>query len=112
MELATETVAPGVTKVNLVGRMDIVGAQRIDLHFNVIVGSERALIIDLSGVTFIASIGLRTLILGARTVATKRGKMVLYRPTTAVEEVLVSSGTDSVVAIVHDLETAVRAVSG
>lgn len=112
MELATETVAPGVTKVNLVGRMDIVGAQRIDLHFNVIVGSERALIIDLSGVTFIASIGLRTLILGARTVASKRGKMVLYRPTTAVEEVLVSSGTDSVVAIVHDLETAVRAVSG
>ena len=54
MELMTETVAPGVTKVNLAGRMDIAGAQSIDLHYNVLVGSERALIIDLSAVQFIA----------------------------------------------------------
>jgi stage II sporulation protein AA (anti-sigma F factor antagonist) len=112
MELVTEIVAPGVTKVNLSGRMDIAGAQSIDLHYNVLVGSERALIIDLSGVEFIASMGLRTLILGARTVASKRGRIVLYKPIPAVEEVLVSSGTDSVVSIVHDLEAALRAVSG
>ena len=112
MELVTETVAPGVTKVNLAGRMDIAGAQSIDLHYNVLVGSERALIIDLSKVEFIASMGLRTLILGARTVALKRGRIVLYRPIPAVEQVLVTSGTDSVVSIVHDLEAAVRAVSG
>jgi anti-anti-sigma factor len=111
MQLATETVAPGVTKANLKGRMDIAGAQAIDLHFNVLVGSERKLIIDLSEVDFIASMGLRTLILGARTVASKRGKIVLFQPTPAVEEVLISSGTDSVVAIVHDLDAAVRAVS-
>ena len=112
MELMTETVAPGVTKVNLAGRMDIAGAQSIDLHYNVLVGSERALIIDLSAVEFIASMGLRTLIMGARTVASKRGRIVLYRPIPAVEEVLISSGTDSVVSIVHDLDAAVRAVSG
>ena len=56
--------------------------------------------------------GLRTLIMGARTVASKRGRIVLYRPIPAVEEVLISSGTDSVVSIVHDLDAAVRAVSG
>jgi anti-anti-sigma factor len=112
MNLATEEVAPGVIKVNLSGRMDIAGAQSIDLQFNALVGSQRALIIDLFEVAFIASMGLRTLIMGARTVASKRGRIVLYRPVAEVENVLVTSGTDTVVPIVHELEAAIRSVSG
>jgi anti-anti-sigma factor len=112
MMLATEEVTPGVTKINLTGRLDIAGAQAIDLHFNALVGSQRAIIVDLAEVAFIASMGLRTLILGARTVASKRGRIVLYRPIPEVENVLVTSGTDTVVPIVHQLDDAIRAVSG
>ncbi len=111
MRLETETVAPGVTKVNLHGRMDIAGAGAIDLHFNVLTGSQRALIIDLTEVEFMASMGLRTLIVGARTVASKRGRMVLLSPRAGVEEVLVTSGTDTVIDIVRTLEEAILAVS-
>ena len=111
MNLATEEVTPGVTKINLTGRLDIAGAQAIDLHFHALVGSQRAIIIDLAGVGFIASMGLRTLILGARTVAAKQGRIVLYRPTPEVENVLMISGTDTVVPIVHELDAAIRAVS-
>lgn len=111
MKLETESVATGVMKVNLSGRLDIAGAGAIDLHFNVLTGSQRALIIDLSDVDFIASMGLRTLITGARTVASKRGRMVLLNPCTEVEEVLVTSGTDMVVAITKSLDNAIRAVS-
>lgn len=112
MRMDTEEVAPGVTKATLVGRLDIGGSQDIDRPFSAIAGSCRALIIDLSQVDFIASMGLRTLIMGARTVAQKGGRMVLLRPVPAVEAVLVSSGTDYVVPILRDLDEAIRAVSG
>ena len=61
MNLATEEVTPGVTKINLTGRLDIAGTQAIDLDFNALVDSQRAIIVDLAEVAFIASMGLRTL---------------------------------------------------
>ena len=112
MRLETEEVAPGVTKVNLTGRLDIGGSQEIDLAFNAMAGSQRALIVDLSQVDFIASLGLRLLIVGARTVQRKGGRMVLFRPPIEVEAVLISSGTDNVVPILRNLDEAIHAVSG
>lgn len=112
MRLETEEVVPGVTKVNLTGRLDIGGSQEIELAFNAFAGSQRALIIDLSQVDFIASLGLRLLIVGARTVQRKGGRMVLFRPPIEVEAVLISSGTDNVVPILRNLDEAIHAVSG
>lgn len=112
MRMVTEEVAPGVTKANLTGRLDIGGSQEIDLAFNALAGSQRALIVDLSQVDFIASLGLRLLIVGARTVQRKGGRMVLLAPPIAVEAVLISSGTDNVVPIWRQLDDAVAAVSG
>lgn len=112
MRMQVEEIAPGVSKANLVGRLDIGGSQEIDLAFNALIGSCRGLIVDLSQVDFIASMGLRTLIVGARTMARKGGRMVLFRPVIAVEAVVISSGTDNVVPILRNLDEAVRAVSG
>lgn len=112
MRMETEEVAPGVTRANLTGRLDIGGSQEIDLSFNVLTASSRALIVDMAQVAFVASMGLRMLIMGARTVARKGGRMVLLCPQKEVEAVLVSSGTDNVVPILRDLDEAIRAVSG
>jgi anti-anti-sigma factor len=112
MRLETEEVAPGVTKANLTGRLDIGGSLEIDLAFSALASSQRALIVDLSQVDFIASLGLRMLIVGARTVQRKGGRMILLRPPIAVEAVLVSSGTDNVVPILRNLDEAIHAVSG
>ena len=111
MHMDLEEVAPSVTKANLVGRLDIGGSQEIDLRFNALTASCRSLIVDLSRVEFIASMGLRTLIVGARTMARKGGRMVLFQPVIAVEAVLISSGTDNVVPILRNLDEAIRAVS-
>src|SRR5208283_2746571 len=62
----TEEVIPGVTKLNLRGRLDAPGAQIIDNTFATMAGAQERLIVDLSRVSFIASAGLRTLISGAR----------------------------------------------
>jgi anti-sigma B factor antagonist len=112
MRMETEQVAPGVTKANLTGRLDIGGTQEIELPFNALAGSQRALIIDLSQVEFIASLGLRLLIVGARTVQRKGGRMALLAPAVEVESVLISSGTDQVVPIWRTLDDAIAAVSG
>lgn len=112
MQMTMEEVAPGVVKANLVGRLDIGGLQDIDLAFSALTGSQRKLIVDLAEVEFVASLGLRLLIVGARTVQRKGGKMVLLRPPIAVEAVLISSGTDNVVPIWRTLEDAISAVSG
>lgn len=112
MKLELQELAPGMTKASLIGRMDISGCQEIDLAFNALTGSCRSLIVDLSQLEFIASMGLRTLIVGARTVTRKGGRMVLLQPNGEVESVLVSSGTDTVVSILRDLDEAVRAVGG
>jgi anti-anti-sigma factor len=112
MRMETEEVAPGVTKFNLVGHLDIGGTHEIELQFNALCGAQRKVIVDLSQVDFIASLGLRLLIVGARTVQRKGGRIVLFRPPIEVEAVLVSSGTDNVVPILRHLDEAIHAVSG
>ena len=50
--------------VTLAGRLDILGAEKIDLPLAVVAGSRTSIVIDMGGVDFIASIGIRHL--GAR----------------------------------------------
>jgi anti-anti-sigma factor len=107
----TEEVAPGVTKVNLRGRLDANAIQTISATFDRVARTQEQLIVDLSRVTFIASTGLRTLISAARAVASREGRMVFLGPEASVESVLITSGTDSVVPIFHDLVEAICAVS-
>lgn len=107
----TEEVAPGVTKVNLRGRLDANGVQTISTTFDRVARTQSQLIVDLSRVTFIASTGLRTLISAARAVASRDGHMVFLGPEASVESVLITSGTDSVVPIYQDLVDAICAVS-
>ena len=111
MKMTIEDLPNEVTKVSLDGRLDIPGAQAIDLHWNVIVGSRRAIVVDLAQVSFIASMGLRTLVMGAKTVASKRGRIVLLSPDANVETVLLSAGIDSLIPIHRSEADALAAVS-
>jgi anti-sigma B factor antagonist len=111
MEIATEEMGNGVTGIVLDGRLDIAGAQTIDMRFNTLAGSRRSLVVDLSKVSFLASMGIRLLVIGAKTVAAKGGKIVLLGPNEAIEGVLKTAGIDSVIPIHHDRASAVAAVT-
>ena len=84
MPIAIEDLDGGVTKVVLSSRIDVAGASEIDMPMNVIAGSRRAVVIDLSGVEFMASMGLRSIVLSAKSITSKRGKVVLLSPQPAV----------------------------
>lgn len=86
--------------------MDVMGTMQIDVQFSAVAAANRAVVVDLSEVEFLASMGLRTLIMGAKSMKSKKGQMVLCRPTALVEEVLVTSGTTTLIPLTHDLAEA------
>ncbi len=112
MQMQLEEIAGTVTKASLNGKLDVAGALEIDMAFTVLASSRRALIVDLSNVTFLASMGLRTLVTGAKTVSRKGGKMVLLSPTPDVAKVLTDSGIDTLIPVYGDLASATVAVGG
>src|SRR5579864_4637121 len=91
MTISTESMEGGITRVLLDGRLDIQGAQAIDLKMNVLAGSSKLLLIDLTNVSFLGSMGLRSLLLPAQAVKRHGGKTALLNPTPMVEEVLRAS---------------------
>lgn len=110
MEINVEMLDGGITRVQLEGRLDIAGAAAIDLRFSTVSGAGRAVIVDLSRVSFIASMGMRTLVSGAKAVRSKGGRMVLLLPEENVEKALRTASIDTLIPIFHDIEEARQAV--
>jgi len=101
----------GITRVVLSGRIDIAGAAEIDLPMSLVGGSKRSVIIDLSAVEFMASMGLRSLVITGKSILHKQGRVVLLAPTPSVEEVITTSGVDELLPIHHSEADAVAAVT-
>lgn len=110
MQISTEEMDGGITRVELDGRMDIAGAAAVDRKMNLIAGSAKKLLIYLQKFTFIGSMGLRSIVFPARAVHSRGGKVVLFAPSEMVESVLKTSGVDSLLPVHHDLAAAVAAL--
>jgi anti-sigma B factor antagonist len=111
MPIAIEDLDGTVTRVALSGRIDIAGAHEIDMPMSIVAGSKRAVVIDLSKVEFLASMGLRSIVVCAKSIVSKKGRVVLLAPQPQVEEVITISGIDSLIAICRDEAEAIAAVS-
>jgi anti-anti-sigma factor len=101
MEIVTSEDRGATARVVLTGRLDIVGAEAVALPLATLAGAKQNLIVDMSGVSFVASIGLRHLVSAAKTVTRRGGRLVLLNPTELVEVVLVTSGLTNMLPIVR-----------
>jgi anti-sigma B factor antagonist len=110
MDMSVVEIEPGITAVTLDGRMDMAGAQQIDLRFSAVAGGTRVMLVDITAVPFLASIGVRTLIMGARTITRRGGRFVLLHPSPQVEEVLTVSGVLDLMPVFHDFQEALSAL--
>ena len=109
MELKTQETTDGVKVIVLAGRMDIAGTQEIDLRFTSLASSQKGLIaVDLSDVSFLASIGMRTLVSSARALMNRGGAMALANPQPLVKQALMAAGIDSLIPIYADVGEASR----
>ena len=91
----------GVVKIALNGRLDTPGVDTVESKFAAAVKNNHALV-DLSGVSFLASMGIRMFFSSARTLKATGFKLILIAPQELVNEVLENSGVSQVIPVVHD----------
>jgi anti-sigma B factor antagonist len=90
-----------VTRVRLDGRLDAAGADAIGVKLTAaVVAPGRDAVVDLSGVTFVASLGLRLLISLTRGVTGKGRHLALYGAQPLVQDVLDGAALDQIVPVV------------
>lgn len=111
MHIDAEHLENEILKITLSGRLDVQGTDEIDLRFAGYAARQKAVIVDMSAVTFLASIGIRTLLLSAKAIGKRGGKMVLLNPEHTVTRSLEMAGIDSLIPICRSLGDAKAAVA-
>jgi anti-anti-sigma factor len=93
--------------LKLVGILDILGVGAIETRFTGYCAGENVrVLVDLSDVKFLASIGIRLLILNAKSLSSRGGRMVLFSPRPDVRSVLEITGIPAIIPIYDGLESA------
>jgi len=94
--------------IALAGKLDIAGVGAIENKFlGYTAAQKKNCIIDLSGVTFMGSMGLRIFFSSAKSLGMEKKKLILLNPDPLVQEVLEASGITSVAPLTHDAGEAV-----
>jgi anti-anti-sigma factor len=108
MTLDVVTEASGnVRIVHVTGKLDTNAAEAFDARLRELVdGGNALLVLDLAHVTYVSSMGLRSLIMIAKIVKGKGGTLALAAPTPTVREVLDIAGFTSIFSIAATTEEA------
>ena len=107
MEIQIESHSEDVTLVTLIGKLDLMGAQAIDTRLGATANRGAHVVVDLQGVTFLASMGIRSLVMAAKAAQLKGRRLVVAKASADVEQVLLASGLDSLIPITASIEEAV-----
>jgi len=112
MKLDSAPIGDDFLNVSLDGRLDIDGVRAIENRFGFLTTTHRVnVIVDLSEVSFLASIGIRMLMTSARGQKGRGGHFVLAAAQPAVEKVLVMAGIDQLIPMHSEVESAVASIS-
>ena len=111
MELKIIQTDGAYTHVALSGRLDIDGVKAVELDFtSAVSGKAQSAIVDITEVSFIASLGMRMLLSAAKNLRAHQCKVVLYKPQPVVQEALETAGFSTVMPIVSDLTQALEEI--
>ena len=88
-------------RVTLVGRLDFLGAGKIDTPLKELADSKTNIVVDMSGVDFIASLAMRSLVFAAKTLLPNARILVLLNPTPLVADALTEAGLHALLPMVQ-----------
>jgi anti-anti-sigma factor len=112
MKIDCEQLEGDVYRISLLGRMDLPGTEEIETDFVRMTSAPRkAILLDLSGVNFLTSFAIRTILYNAKGLHRRGGKMVLLNPDVGVKKVLETAGIHTLIPIRPDLRTALAALA-
>lgn len=107
MDLRYSVLENGVKYLILDGNLDMQGTAQVELKFTAYAASEKAgVVVDLSQVQFLASIGIRMLIASAKALYNRGGKLALLNPAPQVAKVLDLAQIDTIIPVFDSLEAA------
>lgn len=112
MEMQVLQKDDDLTVIALDGRLDLAGVQEIQNQFyGHTAEGKKSTILDMSKVSFLASLGIRMLVETAKGLRTTNAKLVLLKPQDLVERSLRSSGLDVILSITQDEDEARKLAS-
>ena len=107
MKLQYNELDGGARLIKLIGALDMNGTYGIEVEFvRHCAGDNITVLVDISRVNYLSSIGIPMLINTAKSVVSRGGKMALLNPQPSVAEVLDIVGIEQVIPIHTDLESA------
>ena len=107
MRLQYSELDSGIRLIKLNGTLDIHGVNQVDTEFvRHCTGENVCVLVDLSKVNFISSIGIPLLINSAKLLARQGGKMALLNPKKFVEDSLEIMGISMIIPIYHNVNAA------
>ena len=106
MELRYSELENNIRLIKLIGKLDIIGVGLIETKFSAYCAGERPrVVVDLSEVEFLASIGIRLLTLNAKSISSRGGQMILLNPKPDVRNVLEITGIPAIIPVYDGLES-------
>lgn len=113
MSIEFEDVTDSFRKIRLSGRLDIPGTEAISIKFSSLAtGQGKRVVVDLTAITFLASVGIRELITNAKALQQRQGKLVIYvGDNSAVAKTLDTTGIDTLIPVFSNADDADRAVT-
>ncbi|MCK6582640.1 MAG: STAS domain-containing protein [Anaerolineales bacterium] len=113
MEFTATELMKGIILLKLQGRMDITGVNKIETSFTgYCAGEKPKIIVDLAGVDFLTSIGIRLLVTNAKSMISRGGKMVILNPTPEVMGVLEITDIPAIIPVYSQIESAEAVLLG
>jgi len=100
----------GVTQVVLTGSLDVSGAAEIEPSIRRVVASGQPLIIDMAGVSFVSSQGVRVIVAAAKALAQKGFKTVIVNPRPEIRKVFRIMNLEAIIPIFESYDEAGTAV--
>jgi anti-anti-sigma factor len=92
----------GITRVGLAGRLDSKGAEAIEMKFIFATKKNDRVVVDLSDLEFMSSMGIRLLVTAAKGATRRGGKLVAVGANEMVAKVITTSGIDEIVPLIAD----------
>lgn len=112
MELRVVENAGMPMRLVLTGRLDAAGTEKIEVIFAARVRAAPGhVLVDLTGVGFVGSLGIRMLISAARVAERARRKFVLFGAQPAVAEVFNTVALDDLIPVTPDEGTALAQIA-
>ena len=104
----------GIPVLALHGRLNQASADALHAEAMEIAGNDdcRAMIIDMGGVDFIASVGIRSLIRPSQALAMRGGKLAVANLNPQISEFFTMTGLDQMFRVYDTVEAAAAGVAG